>query len=124
MNLTSQKYGTILLVILGVLVVTESAQSANFNWLSFSPGRYFTDTDWEMMTQAANEALNTGDEGQVFAWSNPATGHSGSVSPGPVNGDSGENCRSLDITNHAKGLTANGTQRLCRQPNGEWKLAP
>jgi len=114
----------LLTTLLPLLLAFGSAQGANFRWLEFSPVRYFTDGDWEMMTTTADRALNNGKDGEAFDWSNPESGSSGSLTPiGKAKSRKGSDCRKLKISNHAKGLSNTSTQILCKQPDGEWKVA-
>ena len=109
--------------LLALLLIAGSAQGANFRWLEFSPVRNFTDDDWDMMTATADRALNKGKEGEVFSWENPESGSSGSLTPmGKAESKKGGDCRKLQISNQAGGLSGDSTHILCRQPDGEWKV--
>lgn len=122
MSVASIKSRVLLPAFIALAVVAGQAHSANFRWLNFSPARHFTDDDWSMLTETADQALSSGKDGEEFSWSNPKTGNSGSLVPGPATGSEGERCRTLKITNQASGLSSTGIQRLCMQPSGEWKI--
>jgi len=111
-------------MMIAISLAVGSAWGANFRWLEFSPVRHFTDSDWEMMTATADRALNEGKDGEAFTWSNPESGNSGSLTPaGKAESRKGAECRQLEISNHAKGLSGTNTRILCKQPDGEWKVA-
>jgi surface antigen len=98
------------------------AQGANLGWLNHSPVRHFSDNDWEIMTTTAALALNDGAAGETFNWNNPETGNFGSLTALESVEIEGNQCRELQIINHARGLDGTSTRTLCRQSNGEWKL--
>jgi len=68
-------------------------------------------------------ALETNKSGETSSWSNPDSGHSGTVTPEPAYQTSaGQYCREYQqqITVGGKSETAYGT--ACRQPDGSWKI--
>lgn len=68
-------------------------------------------------------ALEKGRSGTSLAWTNPDTGHSGTVTPLNVyRNDSGEYCREYTQTIIVGGERQEGYGIACRQPDGKWKI--
>jgi len=68
-------------------------------------------------------ALESNRSGVTSTWSNPDSGHSGTVTPQPAyQTSSGDYCREYQqqITVGGRTETAYGT--ACRQPDGSWKI--
>ena len=76
--------------------------------------------------QAANEAANkahTAPVGQQIAWSNPNSGHSGTVTPTREGRDAaGNTCREYETTVTIDGKVERATGTACKQPDGTWKI--
>lgn len=64
--------------------------------------------------------------GQPIMWSNPESGHSGSVTPVREgrNMQTGEYCREFQQTIQVGGQTQQGYGIACRQPDGSWRVVP
>ena len=107
-----------LILILGF----SSAHALNFKWLEFSPVKYFTEKDWELLREAARTALNEKEDGESVKWRNDETGHYGSMTPVAHAEVDGKPCRDLLIRNYAGGVNGGGTYRLCRMEDGDWKI--
>jgi len=106
-----------------LLTVAGSAQSDNFRWLDSSAVRYFTDRDWNLFSETAQKALDTGNDGQRFEWLNPKSKSSGSLMPRAADtAFDGKACRRLEIESQARGVSGKSTHILCRQPDGNWKI--
>ncbi|MCP3867293.1 MAG: hypothetical protein GY703_04185 [Gammaproteobacteria bacterium] len=105
--------------------LTLPVSGANFVWLNDAPIRYFTDEDWTMMEQKADEVLNEGEDGREYAWKNPQSGNSGSFVAEPATGKGLQNqrCRQLTIVNRAKSTSSSATYDFCRQEDGKWLIA-
>jgi surface antigen len=75
---------------------------------------------------AANHAetrAQTAPIGQQIAWSNPDSGHSGSVTPTREGTDTqGNYCREFQTSVVIDGRTENAYGTACRQPDGSWKV--
>jgi len=107
-----------------LLATVGPAQSGNFRWLDSSAVRYFTDQDWDLFTETADKALNEGKDGQRFEWNNPKSKSSGSMMPGAADTVfDDKDCRRLEIESQAKDVSGKSTHTLCRQPDGDWKIA-
>lgn len=73
--------------------------------------------------RTSQRALETAQPGETLPWSNPETGHSGSVTPqNYYRTEQGRYCREfrqqIDVGNE----TAQGYGTACRQPDGSWEI--
>jgi len=78
-----------------------------------------TQSDYEKMDNAAYKAVNTGEPQQ---WSNPETGHSGSVAPGGTFQSNGQTCRTFEEKVTAGDESATGRAVACQLPDGSWRI--
>ena len=86
-------------------------------------GKSLDRADRMYMGQTRQRALETNRTGVKSKWSNPDSGHSGTVTPQPaVKQSSGGYCREFQetVTIGDQQETAYGT--ACRQPDGTWKI--
>jgi surface antigen len=73
--------------------------------------------------QKAQDRAHTAPVGQQITWSNPETGHSGTVTPTRQGTDQGGNqCREYQSTVTIGGKTEQAYGTACRQPDGSWKV--
>jgi surface antigen len=76
--------------------------------------------------QAAHQAetrAQTAPIGQQISWSNPDTGHSGSVTPTRDGRDTNGNyCREYQTTVNIDGKSEQAFGTACRQADGSWKV--
>ncbi|MFM2130244.1 MAG: 17 kDa surface antigen precursor [Pseudomonadota bacterium] len=71
----------------------------------------------------AQRTLEYGRTGQTATWSNPDSGHSGSVTPTRTYQDAdGAYCREYQQTVTVGSKTEQAYGRACRQPDGSWKI--
>lgn len=86
-------------------------------------GKSLDRADRLYMQQTTNRALESGRSGQAQSWSNPDSGHSGTVVPKPAyQNASGEYCREYQQTVTIGGNTEEAFGTACRQPDGSWKV--
>ena len=136
---TGRQVGTVAGAIVGVLVgsqigsdVTRAAAIVGLavlgGWLSGELGEGLSTEDKQKAGTTAQEVLANNRAGQTSAWSNPSTGASGQVTPGPVyqprNGaQAGKKCREIDVVaKPASGDINRGKRTACRNANGEWEV--
>lgn len=88
-----------------------------------SIGKSLDRADRIYATQTANRALESNPSGRTSTWSNPDSGHSGSVTPRrTVYASDGSPCRDYETTVTIDGRTETATGRACRQSDGTWKI--
>lgn len=90
--------------------------------LGSDSGRALDDRDRALSGEAEYDALQYGQPGTAREWRNPASGHSGAVTPGPAYSVNQYTCR--DYT-HKVVLSASRQDVVrstaCRQPDGSWR---
>ncbi len=91
--------------------------------LGGATGSALDDQDKRRAANAAQQALESKPSGATTTWTNPDTGHSGSVTPTRTyEASNGQYCREYEqsVTIGGKAQKSYGT--ACRQPDGSWKL--
>jgi surface antigen len=85
-------------------------------------GNMLDQRDKRMAAEAQQRALESAPTGQPVAWTNPDSGHSGTVTPTRTYQSSGTYCREFqnNVVIGGKSEPAWGT--ACRQPDGSWKV--
>jgi surface antigen len=85
-------------------------------------GKSLDKADMAAAHQAQTQA-QTAPIGEKIAWSNPETGHSGTVTPTRQGTDqSGNQCREYQSTVTIGGKTEQAYGTACRQPDGSWRV--
>lgn len=88
-------------------------------------GKSMDDTDRMMAERTAQRTLETSPVGQTSTWSNPDSGHSGTVTPTRTyRTASGDDCRDYESTVYIDGQRETATGVACRQPDGTWQIQP
>jgi len=85
-------------------------------------GNMLDQRDKRLAAEAQQRALESAPTGKPVAWTNPDTGHSGTVTPVRTYQSGGSYCREFqnNVTIGGKDEKAYGT--ACRQPDGSWKV--
>lgn len=79
--------------------------------------------DMSYYNQTSQSALETGQPGQSFPWSNPQSGNSGVVIPSNYyQTPQGQYCREYTQRIQVGGKTQEGYGTACRQPDGTWQV--
>lgn len=91
--------------------------------LGSSIGKSLDDTDKLMMERTTQASLEHVQTGQTSTWSNPDSGHEGTVTPTKTyQKPSGEYCREYQQTVVVGGQEEQAYGTACRQPDGSWKI--
>jgi surface antigen len=73
--------------------------------------------------RGAQDRAHAAPIGQQISWSNPESGHSGTITPRREGNDSAGNyCREYQQTVTVGGKTEQAYGTACRQPDGSWKV--
>lgn len=92
-------------------------------WVGSEVGRSLDRADRLAMQQTTHTALETGHTNQTSTWSNPDSGHSGTVTPiKTYQTTQGQYCREYQQTVNIGGRTEQAYGTACRQPDGSWKV--
>ncbi len=91
--------------------------------LGSSVGKSLDDTDKLMMERTTQASLEHVRSGETSQWSNPDSGHSGTVTPTETYQTSaGKYCREYQQTILVGGEQEVAYGTACRQPDGSWKI--
>lgn len=79
--------------------------------------------DMAHYNQTSQRALETGQSGQSFPWTNPQSGNSGVVTPSNYyQNNSGQYCREYSQKVTVGGRTQEAYGTACRQSDGTWQI--
>jgi hypothetical protein len=79
--------------------------------------------DQQRVAAAQIQALETSPSGAAISWSNPETGRSGNIVPGPAYVTNGVTCRQFTDTRYVGGNTLTERGTGCRNADGTWTMA-
>ncbi len=86
-------------------------------------GNALDERDKRMAAEAAQRAMETAPTGKPVSWSNPDSGHSGTVTPVKTYQTAGGSyCREYQQTVTISGKQEKAYGTACRQPDGSWKM--
>ena len=102
--------------------LTPPLYAANVWFAQDMPISQMTGADIEILSSAAEEALENAPDGETRQWENPETGAGGALTPLSTSEEDGMRCRRLEVANEAKGKTARTEFDYCRQADGSWKV--
>jgi len=86
-------------------------------------GKSLDKADQMYAEQTAQQSLEYGQSGAAGEWSNPDSGHSGTVTPQPAYQTAeGSYCREYQTTVTVGGQTESAYGTACRQPDGSWRV--
>jgi surface antigen len=105
-----------------VACLTTPLYAANVWFTKDMPMSQMTEADIEILSSAADEALDEAADGETLHWQNPETGAGGALTPLSTSERDGMRCRRLRIANEAGGKTARSEFDFCRQDDGSWKV--
>lgn len=86
-------------------------------------GSLLDERDKRIANETTQRALETAPSGKALAWTNPDTGHSGTVTPVRTFESNGSYCREFQQTVTIGGRPENAFGTACRQPDGSWKIS-
>jgi surface antigen len=78
--------------------------------------------DLERLHAAETEALESAKTGQGVNWTNPETGHRGSVTVLETDPDGDRPCRTVQRVFNAGETTRTAEARACRRDDGSWEI--
>ena len=92
-------------------------------WVGREVGRSMDEQDRMKMERTTENALENGRSGTAETWTNPDSGHTGTVTPQPAYKNDADNyCREYQQTVTINGKTETAYGTACRQPDGSWKV--
>ncbi len=82
-------------------------------------------TDRQIRSEATQAALENSPLGEARNWTNPASGHRGTVTPTRTYAEESERpCRDYQTTVTVEGETETSLYRACREADGQWVEVP
>lgn len=92
-------------------------------WLGGKLGKSLDNRDRTAMQQTTQQSLTSSPTGTVSKWSNPDSGHNGTVTPqAAFTNKDGLKCREYQQTVTANGETETAYGTACQQKDGSWKV--
>ena len=92
-------------------------------WIGSEVGKSLDRADQLAMQRTSQSALETNKTGQTARWSNPDSGHSGTITPTKTyEASAGQPCREYQQTVTIGGRTEQAYGTACRQADGSWKV--
>lgn len=115
---------TAALFALSAFAVPTLVNGLDLTFLDQAPIRFFDDADLKLLSDSADKALGSTDDGEAVAWSNEKTGNSGTLTPIRSFTRDGKECRRLEVVSLARKATrGSATSRVdfCKV-DGKWKI--
>ncbi len=109
----------------GLIVLLQhpnDAQARPWEWARRLPINQYTPEDIAILKQNMTEILNQGNDGEPVEWSNPETGHAGSITPLTTVHQSDKLCRQTRFTGFSNGTENVSEFFLCKQADGVWAV--
>ncbi len=103
------------------IISITSTYAFNASFMKYSPGFYFTDSDWKISQQTMKETLDKTPDNSKVSWKNPATGAGGYFIPSNTSNQNGNRCRTLQIFSEVNQVTGKSSYRFC-YINNEWRI--
>jgi surface antigen len=85
-------------------------------------GNLLDQRDRRLANEAAQQAFETAPSGKAVAWTNPDSGHSGTITPVRTYQSNGRYCREFQQTVTIGGRPENSFGTACRMPDGAWQI--
>ena len=91
--------------------------------LGNSVGKSLDNADISAYNTTSQHAMEQGQPGQSFPWSNPQSGNHGTVTPKAYYQTAdGTYCREYTQSINIGGQVQSGVGKACRQPDGSWQI--
>jgi len=110
------------LILMLPLLVAAPATAINTFFMDKMPIGHMTEEDIDILTAAANSALDNLPDGATAHWGNSKTGAKGDLTPRATYQEGGQRCRDMQVENSAGGFSNRSVVSMCKQPDGAWKL--
>jgi surface antigen len=111
-----------LLIFMFICTFVLPATALNLGWLRNSPAINFTEEDWRLAKETADEALNEAKDGTTLSWENQDTNASGSSTPLKSGKKDGMRCRYLKLISVARGISGEMIFLFCKHEDGIWRI--
>lgn len=113
--------GRIAIVLAGLLMAT-TAMPASLGWMKGGAASFFTDRDWDLVTETLNAVLDTAADGDGREWSNEKSGADGKIIALATETRGDVTCRRVRVESRAKGASSGDSYVFCRRGDGPWGI--
>jgi len=110
------------LPVLACLLFTTTAIAASLGWMRGAAASFFTDRDWDLVSEALGATLDGAADGETRTWSNDKSGAGGSMTALLTETRADVTCRKLRIESHARGASSEDDYTFCRRGSGAWGI--
>ncbi len=105
-----------------VLINPEPAQARAWEWAKRLPINQYSPEDIGIFKARMDEILSSLKDGETGKWSNPESGHGGSITPLNSVDENGKTCRKTQFKNASDTRENVSEFFLCKQPDGSWAV--
>jgi len=105
-----------------MVVLSPVAHSSNMGFLEFSPSAYFTEQDWTLLREAANNLLDNHKIGESVSWENKENNHNGTLTLLKSYQGYGTTCRTMEVKSDAIEVKTTRVVDMCKNKEGQWKV--
>lgn len=99
-----------------------AAQAASLGWMRGATASFFTDRDWELVTETLAATLDSAADGEAREWANERSGARGRMTPLATEARGDVTCRQLRVESTARGSSSSQSYRFCRRGDGSWGI--
>ena len=111
-----------LLLLAASTALPLTGYSANMRFLEFSPSGFFTEKDWDLVRDAAQDLLDNHKDGATVTWKNDENGFNGTLTLINTYADFGTTCRRMKVFSDAIQVSATRIVNMCKNKEGLWKI--
>jgi surface antigen len=110
------------IVAVACLLVTATAMAASLGWMRGAAASFFTDRDWDLVSETLGATLESAADGETREWSNDKSGASGRMMVLLTESREDVTCRKLRIESRARGASSGDDYTFCRRGDGPWGI--
>jgi surface antigen len=104
-------------------MLSMPSAASSWGWAVETPISKLTPEDFVLLKATARDVLNNPADGQKVRWSNPESGHSGTIAVSNTRKVKGQTCRDTIVTIDAVSIKGTSEYLLCAQKDGTWKIS-
>ena len=109
-------------LLLASALATAVAGAASLGWMKGATASFFTDRDWQLVSETLAATLDTAADGESRAWTNDKSGARGRMTVLGSETRDDVTCRRLRVEATAKGSSSSHQYRFCRRAAGDWAI--
>jgi hypothetical protein len=122
MSLNYRNLNVMLAAMAVAFMLSGQAQARAWEWAKRLPVNQYSPEDISILKQSMAEILGSLGDGETGHWSNPESGHGGSITPMTSVQKDNKTCRKTRFTSVTGGMDNVSEFFLCRQENGVWAV--